>query len=569
MPSRAPGPLPGRAVVPAPGRLRAGPARHGWRSRPARGPAPVRLAPRTATWPGTGGQPADAARTCAGRPPAWPPRRAGRRLAAEPAAARCGADWPAALAVAAGTAGGGRGAVLVVPDHRDVDRVDAALKALLGAGRHVRLTADQGPQARYTAWLKVLRGHGPLRRRHPRGDVRARCATWAWSPGGTTATTCSTEPRAPYPHVREVLALRAAHRGRRPADRRLHPHRGGPALGRRRRGAPGRGRPGRRAPRRAPGARGRRGHRRRARRPGRDGPPALGGLAHRQGGARARPGAGPGAPPRLPALAVLPDLSRARRAARAAPGRWRCQRARRAAGLPLVRPRRARSSSARTAVAAACAPASSAPGAPPRSSAAPSPACRCTPPAPATVLAAVAAAPPGHRHARAPSRWPTAATPPRCCSTPGPPSTARPSTRPRSRCGAGLAAAALMRAGARRRAWSSWPGPRPRRRCPSSRRWCAGTRRGSPRASSPSGRELSLPPTVRMAQLVGSRHALQDALAAQRPAGRHRAPRPAAAQPRRAGAEPGRAGAGLAGRGPGRRPAAGAAALAAGRRRAC
>ena len=56
-----------------------------------------------------------------------------------------------ALAVAAATAvAAGRGALVVVPDHRDVDRVDRALTALLGPGQHVRLTADQGPQARYT-----------------------------------------------------------------------------------------------------------------------------------------------------------------------------------------------------------------------------------------------------------------------------------------------------------------------------------------------------------------------------------------------------------------------------------
>ena len=69
-------------------------------------------------------------------------------------------DWPRALAVAAGTAlAVGRGAIIVVPDHRDVERVDAELSTVLGKGQHVRLTADQGPQARYTAWLKVLRGH--------------------------------------------------------------------------------------------------------------------------------------------------------------------------------------------------------------------------------------------------------------------------------------------------------------------------------------------------------------------------------------------------------------------------
>lgn len=118
-------------------------------------------------------------------------------------------DWPAALAAAAAaTLAGGRGAVLVVPDHRDVTRVDAALTAALGPGRHVRLTADQGPQARYTAWLKVLRGHVSV-------VVGTRAAAFApvrdlglvawWDDGDDLHD----EPRAPYPHVREVLLERA------------------------------------------------------------------------------------------------------------------------------------------------------------------------------------------------------------------------------------------------------------------------------------------------------------------------------------------------------------------------
>ncbi len=123
------------------------------------------------------------------------------------------ADWPQALAVAAGTAlAHDRGALLVVPDHRDVDRVDAALTGLLGRGRHVRLTADQGPQARYTAWLKILRGH-------VRVVVGTRAAMFApvhalglvawWDDGDDLLV----EPRAPYPHVREVLGIRADQQG--------------------------------------------------------------------------------------------------------------------------------------------------------------------------------------------------------------------------------------------------------------------------------------------------------------------------------------------------------------------
>jgi primosomal protein N' (replication factor Y) (superfamily II helicase) len=119
------------------------------------------------------------------------------------------ADWPAAMAVAAATSlAAGRGALIVVPDHRDVDRVDEALTDLLGAGQHVRLTAGQGPQARYTAWLKVLRGH-------VRCVVGTRAAMFApvhnlglvawWDDGDDLLV----EPRAPYPHVREVLRARA------------------------------------------------------------------------------------------------------------------------------------------------------------------------------------------------------------------------------------------------------------------------------------------------------------------------------------------------------------------------
>ena len=119
------------------------------------------------------------------------------------------ADWPAAMAVAAATSlAAGRGALIVVPDHRDVDRVDAALQSLLGAGQHVRLTAGQGPQARYTAWLKVLRGH-------VRCVVGTRAAMFApvhdlglvawWDDGDDVLV----EQRAPYPQVREVLRARA------------------------------------------------------------------------------------------------------------------------------------------------------------------------------------------------------------------------------------------------------------------------------------------------------------------------------------------------------------------------
>ncbi len=120
-----------------------------------------------------------------------------------------GADWPTLLAhAAAATAASGRGALLCVPDRRDVDRLDAALGAVLGAGRHVVLTADSGPSARYRAFLALSRGA-------VRVVVGTRAAAFApvhdlglvavWDDGDDLHA----EPRAPYPHVREVLLTRA------------------------------------------------------------------------------------------------------------------------------------------------------------------------------------------------------------------------------------------------------------------------------------------------------------------------------------------------------------------------
>ncbi|MDQ1664987.1 MAG: hypothetical protein QOH75_1018, partial [Actinomycetota bacterium] len=122
-----------------------------------------------------------------------------------------GDRWPAEIAGAvATTVSGGRGALVVVPDMRDVARVDAALSAALGPGRHMVLTADLGPAERYRRWLAVRRGEVGV-------VVGTRAAMFApvsdpglfvvWDDGDDLHA----EPRAPYPHVREVLAMRAAH----------------------------------------------------------------------------------------------------------------------------------------------------------------------------------------------------------------------------------------------------------------------------------------------------------------------------------------------------------------------
>jgi primosomal protein N' (replication factor Y) len=124
-----------------------------------------------------------------------------------------GQDWPEEIAVAAGTAAAaGRGALIVVPDARDLGLVDAALGRILGPGRHASLAAGLGPAERYRRWLAVVRGE-------IRVVAGTRAAMFApvaglglvvlWDDGDDLHA----EPRAPYPHAREVLALRA-HRAR-------------------------------------------------------------------------------------------------------------------------------------------------------------------------------------------------------------------------------------------------------------------------------------------------------------------------------------------------------------------
>ncbi|HWH00380.1 MAG TPA: primosome assembly protein PriA, partial [Pilimelia sp.] len=109
---------------------------------------------------------------------------------------------------AAATVAGGRGVVAVLPDGRDCDRLDAALTAVLGPGRHVTLSAALGPAERYRRFLAVRRGAVAV-------AVGTRAAAFApverlglvalWDDGDDVHA----EPRAPYPHAREVLLTRA------------------------------------------------------------------------------------------------------------------------------------------------------------------------------------------------------------------------------------------------------------------------------------------------------------------------------------------------------------------------
>ena len=120
-----------------------------------------------------------------------------------------GDDWAELLSEAVvSTACSGRGALVCVPDHRDLQRLDAALTARLGHGSHVVLAADSGPAARYRAFLAISRGAVRI-------VIGTRAAAFApvqdlglvaiWDDGDDLHD----EPRAPYPHAREVLLLRA------------------------------------------------------------------------------------------------------------------------------------------------------------------------------------------------------------------------------------------------------------------------------------------------------------------------------------------------------------------------
>jgi len=124
-----------------------------------------------------------------------------------------GRDWPAEIALAvAAAAASGRGAVVVVPDSRDLALVDSALSATLGPGRHVALMASLGPAERYRRWLAAARGEVTVvagTRSAMFAPVAGLGLVVLWDEGDDLHA----EPRAPYPHAREVLALRA-HRAR-------------------------------------------------------------------------------------------------------------------------------------------------------------------------------------------------------------------------------------------------------------------------------------------------------------------------------------------------------------------
>ncbi len=143
--------------------------------------------------------------------------RGGRFLAALAQARAARAVWQALpgerwadrfAEAAAQTVRAGRTALAIVPDQRDLDALGEAAVARIGEQHVVALSAGLGPAARYRRWLAALRGRARL-------VIGTRSAVFAplhdlglvmvWGDGDDTLA----EPRAPYPHAREVAMLRA------------------------------------------------------------------------------------------------------------------------------------------------------------------------------------------------------------------------------------------------------------------------------------------------------------------------------------------------------------------------
>ena len=120
-----------------------------------------------------------------------------------------GDSWADRFAEAAAqTIRAGRAALAIVPDQRDLDALWRAATALIDEGSVVALSAGLGPAARYRRWLAALRGGARL-------VIGTRSAVFAplsdlglvmvWADADDSLA----EPRAPYPHAREVAMLRA------------------------------------------------------------------------------------------------------------------------------------------------------------------------------------------------------------------------------------------------------------------------------------------------------------------------------------------------------------------------
>lgn len=123
--------------------------------------------------------------------------------------ALAGESWADRFAEAAAqTIRAGRAVLAIVPDQRDLDALWRSATARIDERGVVALSAGLGPAARYRRWLAALRGSARL-------VIGTRSAVFApmsdlglvmvWADADDSLA----EPRAPYPHAREVAMLRA------------------------------------------------------------------------------------------------------------------------------------------------------------------------------------------------------------------------------------------------------------------------------------------------------------------------------------------------------------------------
>ena len=120
-----------------------------------------------------------------------------------------GEQWADRFAEAAAqTIRTGRAVLAVVPDQRDLDALWAAATARIHEHSVVALSAGLGPAARYRRWLAALRGTARLVM-GTRSAVFAPLSDLGLVMVWADADDSLAEPRAPYPHAREVAMLRA------------------------------------------------------------------------------------------------------------------------------------------------------------------------------------------------------------------------------------------------------------------------------------------------------------------------------------------------------------------------
>lgn len=122
-------------------------------------------------------------------------------------------DWTLGVTQAAAAClASGRGVIVVVPDRRDLDRGAARLRETLGSGCLAELHADLGPSTRYRNYLAIARGQAKIVI-GTRGAVFAPMHDLGLVVVVDEGNDLFSEPRAPYPHARDVAAMRAAAEG--------------------------------------------------------------------------------------------------------------------------------------------------------------------------------------------------------------------------------------------------------------------------------------------------------------------------------------------------------------------